>query len=232
VASESSFASARAAQTLAGLSFAYEYQRLNLSFPDAMSNQPYRGLDSVSAAKGAHLLFTNCGQSATTLAVLALKDILRRPTFEFQSTCYHETVELLMHLDLPYRTPPSRRGRSPVLLIDSSVDALPVAPELLRRRPRFCIVDTTCWSLGSAALRACVRTLLRAGSDVILVRSHIKLDCLGTELNRLGSLLCLSPSVPKATSPVVRFVHRVNAYATQVGCRADLGAVCPFFKGC
>jgi hypothetical protein len=54
------------------------------------------------------------------------------------------------------------------------------------------IVDTTCLAPRSARLRRLVTRSLGAGVPVILVRSHMKLDCLGLEYGRLGSVVFFS----------------------------------------
>jgi hypothetical protein len=88
---------------------------------------------------------------------------------------------------------PKRDGRLCVGLIDFCT-AGETGEKNFARSCDVLIVDTTCLAARSARLRRLVTCSLDAGIPVILVRSHLKLDCLGLEYGRLGSVVFISSS--------------------------------------
>ena len=110
---------------------------------------------------------------------------------------YSETGELIQRYARHLRTVEltdenliGQRGSPQLLLLDSSVPAWSFEAALcaLNSSVDLVIFDTTCFAGGSAMLRRVLRLAERSDVPVVLVRSHTKLDSLGVEYGRLGSI--------------------------------------------
>lgn len=89
-----------------------------------------------------------------------------------------------------------RREHGLVLLLDSFMeedrfavllDAPPGAYDLL-------IVDTTCYPVDSPIVASIMERATVTGIPLVLVRSHLKIDGMGVEYGRLGSIAACSPA--------------------------------------
>jgi hypothetical protein len=116
--------------------------------------------------------------------------------------CYGETQELFDSFGYRLRTLPpevgtslSRRGSGVfrAVLIDSSVRAGFFDFEKTVTDIDLVIFDTTCFGRSSARIQRVVEWALRSNLPLALVRSHAKLDCLGIEYGRLGSVIIAAP---------------------------------------
>jgi hypothetical protein len=88
------------------------------------------------------------------------------------------------------RAPPLPGNALRILWVDSAVrDGL--APQLRGPHSPLDVVvcDTTCWAQSSGHVRRVVAWALERSLPLILVRSHAKLDCVGIEYGRLGSVV-------------------------------------------
>jgi hypothetical protein len=174
--------------------FNYEYQRADLHV---------RGpaiYDVAGAADGIvrqETLYTGSGMSAISAIVTALVRVRGELDVIAPRGCYGETRELLESLQDRVTIVPSKRrnepirrapNRSRVLLVDSCVaddfDDYRAATDI-----DVVVFDTTCFWQDSGRIRVVIRWALRAGLPVALVRSHAKLDSLGIEYGRLGSVV-------------------------------------------
>jgi hypothetical protein len=82
------------------------------------------------------------------------------------------------------------RGGARVVWLDSAAPAGFETPlRSARRRLDLAVVDTTCFWRDSARIRKVLRWARERDIPVALVRSHAKLDCLGIEYGRMGSLV-------------------------------------------
>ncbi len=170
------------------LSFGYQRADLQIKGPSI-----YGSLDRRTTAA----TYTSCGMSGMMALFLALGRVNVFTTFLIARPSYSETVQAIganpdafqlcswaqersdqerngMHIGLIDFCTPEETGEKNL----PSCDAL--------------IVDTTCLAPRSARLRGLVTRSLGAGVPVILVRSHMKLDCLGLEYGRLGSVVFFS----------------------------------------
>ena len=114
---------------------------------------------------------------------------------------YGETRELLEHYAGRIRVTPRVRGKraeinggrggnAPVLMIDSAVsDGFFARLGGCSRDVSVAIFDTTCFACSSGRIGRVVRWAERRNLPIVLVRSHAKLDSLGIEYGRLGSIV-------------------------------------------
>ena len=179
--------------------FAYGYQRADLSV---------RGPAIYDAPRAAppmrrETFYTGSGMSAIAAAVAALLRVHEEVEIVAPRDCYNETRELLASLrpKLSVVSPAiagidtgSGRKRTRVVLIDSSVSV-----GLGEFRLSSCIdavlFDTTCLAQSSSRIASAIEWALQRRMPMLLVRSHAKLDSLGIEYGRLGSIVLLRPRV-------------------------------------
>ncbi len=222
--SESNFGEVTSPFTFGPYEFIYGYQRINLNHLDVYDAQPYFRLALDRQKDHAYFTFTSCGQAALSVSILTAMKLYGAKVLHRTAELYYETHEFLTDFGLGTERL-SSKSRGQVLLLDSSTLESGFEPSWARFA--CVIIDTTCWSLGFTGLDRLVHRLLDAGADVILARSHIKLDCLGTEWSRLGSILFITQR-PKERVGRFRqlFVKRSNPF----GARAEIRQVYPFLK--
>jgi hypothetical protein len=207
---------------VAGLKLTYAYQRFRVEIhsPVALA-AAYPGLRGANASPSSWGTFTSCGQSACTAFLLSLARVFRsRFDLFFWSGKYFEEDLVLKRLG-------SRnvrvvdcvsRLRSDVRCgyLDSSTDAIAYKSDLkkLIEHCQLVAVDTTCYGARSDRLAFIVSHTLRAGKPCILLRSHLKLDCLGMEYARLGSLVIASPR--RATLATTRLLEMLRKETAQI----------------
>jgi hypothetical protein len=170
----------------------YNYQRFDLQV-SAPPVYPALGPEE--------LTFYTCSGMAAIAAVISALDRLAQTRIDFWSLSdsYFETQHLVRHyaphLDVRVapsfevlRELPSEAFR--VLHVDSISASAPderwgsIAPRTI-----LALFDTTCYSRGDARIADTVRRFDALGIPVAVVRSHLKLDSLGMEAGRLGSIL-------------------------------------------
>jgi hypothetical protein len=179
--------------------FSYGYQRADLQ---VRGPAIYGAIRASRTPLRQETLYTGSGMSAIAVVVTAMLRLRRQLEVIAPRGCYGETRELLQSLDgqitiLPFRACNRLLSRTPgvtrVLLLDSSVAA---RFEDYRRSSTagvdLVIFDTTCFWQGSSRIAVAVDWALRSGIPMVLVRSHAKLDSLGIEYGRLGSVVILS----------------------------------------
>ena len=167
-----------------------------------------------------YTLYTGSGMSAVAVVFTALLRL--RPALHVLATrgFYSETRELLESFGerVTLFTMARRSGRRPaavvstsgksaspaeatrVLLVDSCVSAgFEDYRDVRADDFDLVVVDTTCFWRTSARIRRVVAWASRAHLPLALVRSHAKLDALGIEYGRLGSVVLLwEPANPRA----------------------------------
>lgn len=173
-------------------SFKYTYQRYDLeSSAENWLNKTYHICDDNFLSYG---LFTMSGMSALLVSLLSIRHLYpKNAQIRMSRHGYFEINDMLSRslnfFDKTYFDDQNVSDPD-IVVLDSSAPALPHPDEWTGAH--IIIIDTTCWELGSPILENLLVTLREHQGIVILVRSHIKLDCFGLEVNRLGSVIVLS----------------------------------------
>jgi hypothetical protein len=181
-----------------GFEFGYAYQRADLT----VRGPPiYRALDRPPVPVAQETTYTCSGMSAMTALLSAVSRLCGEVEVLIPPGCYSETRELLDNLGA-IRGLVSENGRrlrqangmTRILLLDSSVPS-GFAPfrDIDTRGADLVLFDTTCLWQSSARIRRVVAWALDSGLPLALVRSHAKLDSLGIEYGRLGSVVLAEP---------------------------------------
>jgi hypothetical protein len=147
--------------------------------------------------------------------------------------CYSETRELIEGFAPLIRVQPFalRRTLAPpqgkrVLLVDSISARIPHASDPMPRDTALLLVDTTCFWRSSGRIARIVRWARRHDVPLALVRSHNKLDSLGIEYGRLGSIVL---AWRRSTSPWMRdLVRETRAAIRLLGVAAIPAHLPPF----
>lgn len=171
--------------------FSFGYQRADLS----VRGPPiYPAL--ASRTSRAQTLYTGAGMSAIASMLTATLRVRDRASVSLPRGVYSETRELLARfgdrIDVRAWTPHGARhahSATSVLWIDSCVpsgldDFLSLPADAFD----LVVFDTTCLGHGSRRIARVVDWVQKAQLPIALVRSHAKLDCLGIEYGRLGSI--------------------------------------------
>jgi hypothetical protein len=179
--------------------FSFGYQRADLC---AHGPAVYPSLGASTPDFVQETIYTSCGMSALAALMTSLLkmkesvEVLTPPGF------YSETRELFEHFGGSVRIIPLESARKPqsttrvarILLLDSSVAAgffgflqTPLHDIDL------VVFDTTCYWRSSSRIRRVIDWAMQSKLPLALVRSHAKLDCLGVEYGRLGSVVVAVP---------------------------------------
>ncbi len=182
--------------TLGGYSFRYGYQRFDLQ---VTAPPVYPALGSPERT-----FYTCSGMAAVTAVVIALNRLAQsRIAFWSVTDAYFETQHLVRHyadrLDVRvaarFGDLAAEAGDAFIVVHIDSICAR--GPDelwdLLTDRVILAIFDTTCYSRGDNRIEDTVRRLESRGIPVVIVRSHLKLDSLGLEAGRLGSIHLRAP---------------------------------------
>jgi len=194
--------------TAGAFEFSFGYQRADLH----VHGPPiYPSLCSPTVDVVHETIYTSSGMSALAALMTSLlrmnefAEVLAAPGF------YSETRELIECFGGRVRILPLESARSPrrsttsvvrIVLLDSSVAAGFFGP--LRMRVHdidLVIFDTTCYWRSSARIQRVTNWAVQSKIPLALVRSHTKLDCLGVEYGRLGSVVV---AVPRKETPLRR----------------------------
>lgn len=207
--------------------YEYGYQRINLNLKSPGKNHPYFGLGLFSKEKySCFFAYTNTGQSAISAALMAFRRIYSSKVLVPEQGCYYETFAFLK--DFSFSIVTERLKKNPLIcLLDSSTQDC-LGNTKIANSVRVVVIDTTCLSLAESDLRKRIDRWVSRGIAVCLVRSHIKIDCFGSEYGRLGSLFYIGPQNIKKLKA---FRETFNAVAGPLGLRCQLSQVYPFLYG-
>jgi len=190
---------------IADTHFSYWYQRFDMSIK---APPVYPGL---SGRKGftTESWFTCSGMAAITAIMMALQRILAVDVdYLMLDDSYFETRHLMEHSgsrlqvkggssfrEIVEAIGPPAPAAARILHLDSicATDWLEDLPSALDSQVMLAVFDTTTYPRDSPRIWATILQLARFGVPTALVRSHIKLDCLGTEYGRLGSVTLVEP---------------------------------------
>jgi hypothetical protein len=175
--------------------FSYDYQRADL---DVQGPSFYElGDDTTSET-----IYTASGMAAISAVLLASAHLIDKGDILVLPGSYGETQELIegyaRHLRLvrlPGKEASASRSSARILLLDSAAPAVDFEAALRTDAPPvdLLIFDTTCFAASSIRIRRVINWARGHGLPVVLVRSHTKLDSLGAEYGRLGSVTFVGP---------------------------------------
>ncbi len=213
----------------------FGYQRADL----AVDGPPVYPVPSEGSSPAVReTLYTSCGMAALATLFVALDHTNPGAVVYMARRGYAETRELIERVASRIAIEPierlaagAARERSPcrALFLDSGcVEGLPVLDRLPVRAIDLVIFDTTCYARTSGRVRRVLRWCLEHRVPIALVRSHVKLDSLGVEYGRLGSLVIASPH---AARRIVRLVRESRAALRLLGAAALPAHLVPFAHG-
>jgi hypothetical protein len=174
--------------------FKYDYQRADLEVRGPSFYALQNPLDSET-------VYTASGMAAISALLMATAAVFSEADIVIMPSSYGETTELIdghtKHLrrfelgaSLAEITK-SRGARPRILLLDSCTTASAFDAIFKCSQPRLDLIvfDTTCFSSGSGRIRRALSWARSVAIPVVLLRSHTKLDSLGVEYGRLGSVV-------------------------------------------
>jgi hypothetical protein len=206
--------------------FEFGYQRINLNLKFPGSTHPYLGLGRFSKEKySCFFSFTNTGQSAVSAALMVARRIYGPSIAIPNEGCYFETYDFLKDFSFSIFKPNSIK-RPSIFLLDTSTQNR-INELQIQTSVRLVVIDTTCLSLQDKTLRKFIDVCTEQDIEVCLVRSHIKIDCFGSEYGRLGSLFYIAG---RNSEKLKNFRINFNAVAGPFGLRCQLNQIYPFFN--
>jgi hypothetical protein len=179
--------------------FDFDYQRADLR----VDAPPIYPLCGTGAQANETAFYTCSGMSALATLLLALERLTATAEVIAFPGSYSETLELLERHGRNVRlrkVANANRIDNPttpsVLLIDACLTQRDFNAILRLPAETFALImfDTTGFWTRSAPVRQVVHWSLRAQVPIALVRSHTKLDSLGVEYGRLGSIVLRCPA--------------------------------------
>lgn len=183
---------------LDGASLAFNYQRYDMS----LRRKPfapwiYPSLASCGASSLGFLCTSGMSGVTAVLTALDLTHGEARPLYLAPDT-YFETRQFIrdyLYQLKPVLELPSALVRCSVLLLDSIGQVDPLARLGACALGALCavVLDTTCYDVSAPEIERVVERCQAEGVPCVLVRSHLKIDTLGLEYGRLGSIVVVLP---------------------------------------
>ena len=170
----------------------YSYQRYDLRRVDCDWLQLVHGLHL--SQRAAHGAFTSSGMGAIS-AVTATLARHGWTTIEISPDPYFEVPWLVsrLHPSLSVTETPTFGDGAAVVWLDTISSTWPELPHQ-RGSAHLLVIDTSCLEPDSPHVAAWLARADELSLPTVLVRSHIKLDCFGQEVGRLGSVIVVAPS--------------------------------------
>ena len=174
--------------------FEYDYQRADLK----VRGPSFYGFEDQS---GSQTVYTGSGMAAISALLMATASIFPQADIVTMPNSYGETAELIdghakhlrrIELGGSLAEITAFRGSRPrLLLLDSCTSAGAFEAIVKCDQPRLDLVvfDTTCFSSGSGHIVRALNWARETTIPIVLLRSHTKLDSLGVEYGRLGSVV-------------------------------------------
>jgi len=170
--------------------FQYSYQRYDLKLIDEdWLDKIYNISMPLFRSNG---FFVKSGMSAILASVLTIKRLY--PLFNslrYAKEGYFEINDMFTHHLNIYQITyfnEEHPHQPDIVILDSTTH---IVDKIQWVNAKVIIIDTTCWAPSDPVLYELLENLKDYLGIVILVRSHIKLDCFGLEINRLGSIVTL-----------------------------------------
>jgi hypothetical protein len=178
--------------------FSFGYQRADL---EVRGPPIYPLLNRCAACYPESVIYTGSGMGAIAALLSALLQLHDSLDVLAPDDCYGETREAMTALGsrlrilplTPYSCTAASTRAARVLWIDSSVSRS-FSSWSAARQVDLVVFDTTCFWRRSRKIARTVQRAMRMGIPIALVRSHGKLDSLGIEYGRLGSVLLATPA--------------------------------------
>jgi len=181
--------------------FSFGYQRADLE----VSGPPiYPTVQRLGNGHGESTIYTGSGMSA--IAALLMASLQLNDTVDIVAPvdCYAESRELMRSfgsririaepLSYLFEMVGVGNAAACVLWLDSSTrTSFSASLRGIAHGVDLVVLDTTCFSRRSGKIAHAIRRASQMGIPIALVRSHAKLDCLGIEYGRLGSVVLLQP---------------------------------------
>ena len=188
--------------------------------------------------------YTSSGMAALAVVLLALgrgfggAEVMMRPDGYPETRQLIETYGERIGVTAAHGAgQAARRSNSQtpgVLLLDSGVPAHFADPDPgLAAAAELVVFDTTCLATSSGRIARVLRRAERAGLPSVLVRSHTKLDSLGIEYGRLGSVVLMLPRhvVPERQRQAERLAQEMRDAVRLFGAAAVPAHLPPFVGG-
>ena len=199
--------------------FQYSYQRYDLTLIDDNWLSKIYNIDVPYFKSNG--LFVKSGMSAFLLSILTLKRLY--PDFKslhYAKDGYFEVNDMFTHhLNLYQITYFGEESISQpdIAILDSTTH---IVDQIHWINAKVIIIDTTCWATSDPILYSLLESLKDYSGLIILVRSHIKLDCFGLEINRLGSIVILANT--NLTNIDLKFKEACHETACNIGCNFNI----------
>jgi hypothetical protein len=216
--------------------FRYDYQRADLDVRGPSFYELQRGTSET--------IYTSSGMAAISALVLAATRAIGKADILMLPGSYGETQELIENYAPDLRQVTLQRSLQQMLAERSSSFRLMVldssAPASAFEATLRCaslavdllIFDTTCFSAGSGRIRRVLACARRWGVPLVMVRSHNKLDSLGAEYGRLGSIVFVDwTEVPSRDQSRIRDLPQETRNAVRLFGGAALPAHFPPYVG-
>ena len=221
------------------LSCSWTYQRFDLGvrsesrYLEALRGQASPRMDLES-------WHVSCGMAALNSALAAIECVFRPvPSLVMRSDCYFETLGLASTFfpglgvdvvrsadELVERV---ARGPSVVFMDSVGIDChAALTPELDLSQVACVVVDSTCYSAATLDLSELFGRCADHGVPVLIARSQQKLDTLGVEYGRAGSLVLAQPKASRQSERDAQLARTLAAHVRRSGAQALAGNIFPF----
>jgi hypothetical protein len=222
---------------------AYTYQRADLAVHGpSLYDGPGRDSGQLVVWSG----YTSSGMAALATVLMALGRNPGGAVVTMRPDGYPETRQLIetygqrIGVVPAFETGPPQAARHcdpqalRVLLLDSGLpERFSIPDPTLAATADLLVFDTTCLATSSGRLARALRHAEDAGLPSVLVRSHTKLDSLGIEYGRLGSVVLLMPRrvTPERRRHAERLAQEVPDAVRLFGAAAVPAHLPPFVGG-
>ncbi len=174
--------------------YEYSYNRYDsyINYPDFCSD--FYKVKTTKKYKS-KVFFTNSGMSAITSILLSINNILNDFSFIFpDEDIYFETYDFYNKYIRK-----NNNGKTKIIYIDTISKKFDIKKYKMfidKNNDLFAvIIDTTCFV--PEELNKLIKDVIGKNKLCILIRSHTKLDMMGSEISSLGSILYLIPNISK-----------------------------------